>query len=34
MVAGRWAIGGRRHAGREPIARRFEAVMQELWGAD
>ncbi len=34
MVAGRWAISGRRHARHEPIARRFEAVMQELWGAD
>jgi len=32
MVAGRWVLSGRQHAGHERIARRFEAAMQALWG--
>jgi formimidoylglutamate deiminase len=31
MVAGRWLRRGGVHAGAEPIARRFEAAMAELW---
>lgn len=31
MVAGRWLLRGGAHAGAEPIARRFEAAMAELW---
>ena len=33
MVAGRWVISDRRHAMQQPVARRFEAAMQALWGA-
>ena len=33
MVAGRWVVSGHRHARREPIARRFEATLQAMWGA-
>ncbi|MBS1163591.1 MAG: putative Formiminoglutamate deiminase hutF, partial [Burkholderiaceae bacterium] len=32
LVAGRWVLSGRQHAGHERIARRFEAAMQALWG--
>jgi formimidoylglutamate deiminase len=32
MVAGRWVLSGRQHAGHERIARRFEVTTQALWG--